>query len=119
MQTEVDRVVLLQQVSDYAVQQLLCQMQERLEHLENTLAAMVAASALTVAPAAGAMAGAAESVSIATELAQLLGNARLAAVLARAGYTSIEAVAAAPDAALLAVDGIGDKALKLMREKVG
>ena len=47
-------------------------------------------------------------------LAQRLGNARLAAVLVRAGYTSIEAVAAAPDAALLAVDGVGDKALKLI-----
>ena len=53
------------------------------------------------------------------ELAQRLGNARLAAVLVRAGYTSVEAVAAAPDAALLAVDGVGDKALKSIREKVG
>jgi predicted solute-binding protein len=51
-------------------------------------------------------------------LAQLLGNSRLAAVLARAGYATPELVAAAPDAALLAVDGIGDKALKLIREKV-
>ena len=42
--------MLLQQVSDYAVQQLLAQMQERLEHLENTLAAMVAAGAVAVAP---------------------------------------------------------------------
>ena len=53
------------------------------------------------------------------QLAQRLGNSRLAAVLVRAGYTSIEAVAAAPDEALLAVDGVGDKALKLIREKVG
>ncbi|MFN8466323.1 MAG: hypothetical protein U0X20_12270 [Caldilineaceae bacterium] len=53
------------------------------------------------------------------QLAQRLGNARLAAVLARAGYTSTEAVAAAPNEALLAVDGVGDKALKLIREKVG
>ena len=52
-------------------------------------------------------------------LAQRLGNARLAAVLVRAGYTSTEAVAAAPDAALLAIDGVGDKALKFIREKVG
>ena len=53
------------------------------------------------------------------QLAQRLGNSRLAAVLVRAGYTSIDAVAAAPDEALLAVDGVGDKALKLIREKVG
>ena len=53
------------------------------------------------------------------QLAQQLGNARLAAVLVRAGYTSREAVAAAPDEALLAIDGIGDKALKTIREKVG
>ena len=44
-------------------------------------------------------------------LARQLGNGRLAAVLVRAGYTSVEAVAAAPDEALLAVDGVGDKAL--------
>ena len=53
------------------------------------------------------------------QLAQQLGNARLAAVLVRAGYTSVEAVAAAPDAALLAVDGVGDKALKAIRAKLG
>ena len=57
------------------------------------------------------------------QLAQQLGpkrsDARLAAVLVRAGYTSVEAVAAAPDAALLAVDGVGDKALKAIREKLG
>ena len=53
------------------------------------------------------------------QLAQRLGNARLAAVLVRAGYTSLDAVAAAPDAALLAVDGVGEKALKAIREKVG
>ena len=53
------------------------------------------------------------------QLAQQLGSARLAAVLVRAGYTSPEAVAAAPDAALLAIDGVGDKALKAIRDKVG
>ena len=53
------------------------------------------------------------------EMAQRLGNARLAAVLVRAGYTSVEAVMAAPDEALLAVDGVGEKALKGIREKVG
>ena len=52
-------------------------------------------------------------------LAQQLGNARLAAVLVRAGYTSPEAVMAAPDEALLAIDGVGDKALQVIREKVG
>jgi hypothetical protein len=51
-------------------------------------------------------------------LAQLLGNARLAAVLVRAGYTSPEAVMAAPDEALLAIDGLGERALKVIREKV-
>ncbi|MFO1130396.1 MAG: hypothetical protein U1E16_00060 [Hyphomicrobiales bacterium] len=51
-------------------------------------------------------------------LAQQLGNARLAAVLVRAGYTSIDAVAAAPDEALLAVDGIGDKALATIRARL-
>ena len=53
------------------------------------------------------------------QLAQRLGNARLAAVLVRAGYTSVDAVAAAPDDALLAVDGVGEKALKSIREHVG
>ena len=52
-------------------------------------------------------------------LAQRLGNARLAAVLVRAGYTSVEAVAAAPDEALLAVDGVGDKALAAIRARLG
>ncbi len=33
--------------------------------------------------------------------------------------TSVEAVAAAPDEALLAVDGVGEKALGVIREKVG
>jgi hypothetical protein len=50
------------------------------------------------------------------QLAQQLGNARLAAVLVRAGYTSPAAVAAAPDEALQAIDGIGAKALKLIRQ---
>ena len=51
-------------------------------------------------------------------LAQLLRNTRLAAVLARAGYGSPEAVAAAPDEALTAIDGVGDKALKQIHERV-
>jgi hypothetical protein len=51
-------------------------------------------------------------------LAQVLGNSRLAAVLVRAGYTSPEAVAEAPDEALLAIDGVGDRALKVIREKL-
>jgi hypothetical protein len=51
-------------------------------------------------------------------LEQALGNARMAAVLVRAGYTSPEAVAAAPDAALLAIDGIGDKALAAIRARL-
>ena len=52
------------------------------------------------------------------QLAQQLGSARLAAVLVRAGYTSPEAVAAAPDAALLAIDGVGDKALATIRARL-
>jgi hypothetical protein len=51
-------------------------------------------------------------------LAQRLGNARLATVLVRAGYTSPEALAAAPDEALLAIDGVGDKALQVIRAKL-
>ena len=52
------------------------------------------------------------------QLAQRLGNARLAAVLVRAGYTSPEAVMAAGDEALLAIDGVGDKALQVIRAKL-
>ena len=52
------------------------------------------------------------------QMAQQLGNARLAAVLVRAGYTSVEAVAAAPDEALIAVDGVGEKALKAIRARL-
>ena len=51
-------------------------------------------------------------------LAQRLGNARLATVLVRAGYTSPAAVAAAPDEALLAIDGVGDKALQTIRARL-
>ncbi len=52
------------------------------------------------------------------QLAQRLGNSRLATVLVRAGYTSPAAVAAAPDEALLAIDGVGDKALQTIRATV-
>jgi hypothetical protein len=52
------------------------------------------------------------------QLAQWLGNARLAAVLVRAGYTSADAVAAAPDEALLAIDGVGEKALAAIRARL-
>ena len=56
------------------------------------------------------------------QLAQQLGlkrsDARLAAVLVQAGYTSIDAIAAAPDEALLAVDGVGDKALATIRARL-
>ena len=51
-------------------------------------------------------------------LAQLLGNTRLASVLVRAGFTSPEAVVAATDEELLQVDGIAEKALKLIRRRV-
>jgi hypothetical protein len=46
-------------------------------------------------------------------------NGRLAAILLRAGYETPGQVQAATDAELLAVDGISEKALALIREKVG
>ena len=52
-------------------------------------------------------------------LAQQLGNARMAAVLVRAGYTSPEAVGAAPDEALLAIDGVSEKALRSDSREAG
>jgi DNA-directed RNA polymerase alpha subunit len=130
--------VLLQQVSDYAVQQLLAQMQERMEHLENTLAAMVAAAdcpqpeAPVIGDPVGRLAPAkCESVSMetptavsrseetdATPLAPLLGNTRLAAVLARAGFGTVSSLAAASDEQLLKIDGVSEKALKQIRERV-
>lgn len=51
------------------------------------------------------------------ELSQLL-NVRLAGVLAKAGYASADAVKAASDEELLAIAGIGEKALALIREQV-
>ena len=51
-------------------------------------------------------------------LEHLLGNLRLVSVLARAGYATPETVAAATDEALLAVDGVGEKALRMIRERV-
>ncbi|MFN8464559.1 MAG: hypothetical protein U0X20_03375 [Caldilineaceae bacterium] len=89
---------------------------------ERLLALEVAVAALQTEVRALAGAGAPAPAPAVTELeklAQQLGNARLAAVLVRAGYTSVEAVAAAPDEALLAVDGVGEKALKAIRAKVG
>ena len=114
--------MLLQQVSDYAVQQLVAELQERLDHLENTLAAMVAAGApVPVTPAV------CQSVSAETAagggrgedaLAEVLKNARLAAVLARAGYGTTTAVAGAGDEQLLAIDGVSEKALRQIRERI-
>ena len=82
------------------------------------LAARGAGGAGQPAPTPGPYVGESEPSEL-EQLAQRLGNARLAAVLVRAGYTSVEAVAAAPDEALLAIDGVGDKALQLIRQKVG
>ncbi len=45
-------------------------------------------------------------------------NARLAAVLARAGYATATAVAGAGDAQLLGIDGVSEKALRQIREKM-
>ena len=89
---------------------------ERLLALEAAVAALQAEVRAMVGAGLPAPAPAATELEL---LAQRLGNARLAAVLVRAGYTSVEAVAAAPDEALLVVDGVGEKALKAIREKVG
>lgn len=51
-------------------------------------------------------------------LAQMLGNARMASVLVRGGYTSPEAVAAAADEELLALDGVTERALRLIRARL-
>lgn len=45
-------------------------------------------------------------------------NSKLAATLAAGGYADIESVRAATDDQLLAVAGMNDKALKLIREKL-
>ena len=73
---------------------------------ERLLALEVAVAELQKLVGAAIAAPAAEPTAL-EHLAQELGNSRLAAVLVRAGYTSVEAIAAAPDEALLAVDGVG------------
>ncbi|MFN8469361.1 MAG: hypothetical protein U0X20_27645 [Caldilineaceae bacterium] len=122
MQTVVDRAVLLQQVSDYAVQQLVAGLQERLDHLENTLAAMVAAgAAVPVVPAVCQSVSAdtaAQSGRDEDALTEVLKNGRLAAVLARAGYATTTAVAGAGDEQLLGIDGVSEKALRQIRERI-
>ena len=82
------------------------------------LLALEAAVAELRALIGGSNPGPASEPTAMEQLAQQLGNSRLAAVLVRAGYTSIDAVAAAPDEALLAVDGIGDKALATIRARL-
>ena len=89
---------------------------DRLLALELAVAALQAE--LQAAIGAGVAAPPAAPTGV-EELAERLGNARLAAVLVRAGYTSSEAVAAAPDEALIAIDGVGEKALKVIRERLG
>lgn len=76
-----------------------------------------------VGQAAGADGGAAEEgegeeTSGPERLAGVLGNARMAAVLVRGGYTSPEAVAAAADEELLALDGVTERALRLIRARL-
>ncbi len=119
MQTVVDRAVLLQQVSDFAVQQLLAELQGQLEHLEQTVAAMVAAGA-PVPVRCESVSAEPAAVGSGTEdaLAEVLKNGRLAAVLARAGYGTTTAVAGAGDAQLLAIDGVSEKALRQIRERI-
>ena len=85
---------------------------ERLLALESAVADLQAAVRRRVAPAPPPPAANTE------RLAQQVGNNRLAAILAHAGYGSPAAVAAATDEQLLAIDGVAEKALKLIREKV-
>ncbi|MFN8469027.1 MAG: hypothetical protein U0X20_25950 [Caldilineaceae bacterium] len=59
-----------------------------------------------------------EELSGPERLVQTLGNARLAAVLVRAGCVSPEAVAAAADEDLLAIDGVSERALRLIRARL-
>ncbi|MFN8463954.1 MAG: hypothetical protein U0X20_00325 [Caldilineaceae bacterium] len=59
-----------------------------------------------------------EEASGAERLAQMLGNARLAAALVRAGYASPEAAGAAADGDLLAIDGVSERALRLIRTRL-
>jgi hypothetical protein len=89
---------------------------ERLLALEQAVAALQAELSALIAAGSPAPAPAPTALE---QMAQQLGNARLAAVLVRAGYTSVEAVAAAPDEALLAVDGVGEKALGAIRARLG
>ena len=51
-------------------------------------------------------------------LAQVLGNSRLASVLAKAGFVTVEAVRDAADDDLLAVSGVNEKGLAQIREKL-
>ncbi len=95
--------------------------------LENTLAAMVAAGAGSARRRRAPCGSPCETVSAETAaaggrgedaLAEVLKNARLAAVLARAGYATTTAVAGAGDAQLLAIDGVSEKALRQIRERI-
>jgi hypothetical protein len=51
-------------------------------------------------------------------LAEALGNSRLASVLIKAGFTTLEAVRDAADDDLLAVSGVNEKGLAQIREKL-
>ncbi len=85
---------------------------------ERLLALEAAVAELQKQLAVGGSGAVAEPPTSDNSLAQALGNVRLAGVLARAGYTTPEAVVAAPDAALLAIDGVSERGLKLIREKL-
>ena len=85
---------------------------------ERLLALEMAVAELRMLIGAGSPAPAPAPTAL-EQMAQRLGNARLAAVLVRAGYTSVEAVASTPDEALLAIDGVGDKALAAIRARLG
>ena len=81
-------------------------------------AAKPAAGGPGVGPAAGATMEGETPQTAEGGLAQVL-NSRMAWVLMRGGLETVEAVRAASDADLLAIDGINIKALGAIREKVG
>jgi hypothetical protein len=106
---------------------------ERLLALEGAVAALQAAvGALGGTAGAGSSTGSSMGSSTgasagpggaspagAEQLADALGNPRLAAVLLREGYGSPDAVRAAADGEVLEIHGIGPRARRLIREKLG
>lgn len=71
----------------------------------------------TVATPESTVTPALEPTTDAGALASLL-NSRLSNILAKAGYTTLESLKDASDEQLLAIDGVSEKTLKLIREKI-